>query len=210
MSPKIPKPTTRRGTVIELVVIVVAAIGLAIGVQAVVAKPYRIPSASMKPTLEIGQRVIVNRLTYHLGADPSIGDVVVFHPPVTADDGFAGARCSVEKPTDEVCPVNDPRESDQTFIKRVVAGPGDTLSVKDGIPIVNGHPVEGDWTIRPCHGLGGCNFKQPITIPSDHYFMMGDNRPDSEDSRFWGPIPRDWMIGQAILTYWPPDRIGTL
>jgi signal peptidase I len=109
--------------------------------------------------------------------------------------------------------MNDPSEADDNFIKRVVAGPGDTLEIDNGIPVVNGRPVEGDWTIRPCRqstGGLGCNFRNPITIPADHYFMMGDNRGHSDDSRFWGPVPRDWIVGQAVLTYWPPDRIGTL
>jgi signal peptidase I len=200
----------RRRAFFDLVLIVVLAVGLAVGVQSVVAKPYEIPSESMVPTLEVGQRVIVNRLSYRLGADPDIGDIVVFHPPVTAEPGYAGSRCSVEKPPAAVCPLNDPRESDENFIKRVVAGPGDRLRVLDGIPIVNGEPVEGDWTIRPCGGAGGCDFPDEITVPPDHYFMMGDNRPASEDSRYWGPVPRDWLVGGAVFTYWPPDRVGTL
>ena len=106
--------------------------------------------------------------------------------------------------------MNDPREADDNFIKRVVAGPGDTLEIDDGIPVVNGESVEGDWTIRPCRPTDECNFRDPITIPADHYFMMGDNRGASDDSRYWGPVPRDWIIGEAFFTYWPPDRIGFL
>jgi signal peptidase I len=205
----IPKPATGRGAVFEIVVIVAAAIGLALAIQAFAVKPYQIPSASMEPTLDIGQRVLVNRFSHLLGSDPEIGDVVVFHPPVTAD-GSHGPECSVEREPEQACPMNDPRESDTNFIKRVVAGPGDRLEVVDGIPVVNGERVEGDWTIRPCGGVAACNFPQAITIPPDHYFMMGDNRGSSDDSRFWGPVPRDWIIGQAFLTYWPPDRIGFL
>ena len=62
---------------------------------------------------------------------------------------------------------------------------------------------------RPCGGFSAaCNLPRPITIPPDHYFMMGDNRGESQDSRFWGPVPRDWIIGEAFATYWPPDRVG--
>ena len=107
-------------------------------------------------------------------------------------------------------PDRDPRAADENFIKRIVAGPGDTLSIEDGIPIVNGEPFEGDWEIRPCRGIGGCDFPREITIPPDHYFMMGDNRGASDDSRYWGPVPRDWIIGEAFFTYWPPKRIGFL
>jgi signal peptidase I len=180
----------RRGPVFELVFIVVIAIGLALAVQAYAVKPFQIPSESMEPTLDIGQRVLVNRFSTRLGDDPEPGEVVVFHPPVNATGG-APSECEV--PSDDrkgqVCPEPGPEESDQAFIKRVVAGPGDTLSVRDGIPIVNGQPFQGDWQIIPCHGASGCDFPTPITVPQDHYFMMGDNRPNSDDSRFWGPVP---------------------
>lgn len=193
--------------------IVVLAVGLAVTVQAYAVKPYQIPSASMEPTLDIGQRVLVNRASTRLGADPDPGDVVVFHPPANAvSNGLpeCGASTEVRKPG-QVCPEPGSSEGDETFIKRVVAGPGDRLKVVDGIPIVNGEPFEGDWTIIPCQGAGGgCDFPVAITVPEDDYFMMGDNRPNSEDSRFWGPVPRDWIIGQAVLSYWPPDRIGSL
>jgi signal peptidase I len=62
----------------------------------------------------------------------------------------------------------------------------------------------------PCRGLDACSFPQGITVPRGTYYMMGDNRPDSEDSRYWGPVPRKWIIGKAVFTYWPPDQIGTL
>jgi signal peptidase I len=100
--------------------------------------------------------------------------------------------------------------AETNFIKRVVAGPGDRLRIENGVPIVNGEPPPEEDYIRPCRGLGGCSFETEITIPDDHYFMMGDNRGASDDSRYWGPIPRDWMIGEAFFTYWPPKRIGIL
>jgi signal peptidase I len=167
-------------------------------------KPYQIPSASMLPTLKEGQRVIVNRVTYHFG-DPDIGDIVVFHPPAGAD----AERCGVHRDPREPCPQPTPQESDTNFIKRIVAGPGDRLRIRGGHPVVNGDVAQEDF-IQPCRGGNGCNLPQEITIPPDHYFMMGDNRGASDDSRFWGPIPRDWIIGQAFFTYWPIDRIGFL
>jgi signal peptidase I len=188
-------------------VIVALAIGLALGIQAFVVKPYQIPSESMEPTLDIGQRVLVNRVFTRLGADPSPGDVVVFHPPQGALDGD---KCGAPTETGQPCSEPTSDEADENFIKRVVAGPGDTLKIENGIPIVNGEPFEGDWEIRPCRGQSTCDFPHEITIPPDHYFMMGDNRGASDDSRYWGPVPRDWIIGQAFFTYWPPDRIGIL
>jgi signal peptidase I len=193
---------SKRGTVAELAVIVVVAIGLAMAVQAWAVKPYKIPSPSMEPTLDIGQRVLVNRLGSHFG-DPQIGDIVVFHPPL----GAIERRCGVQPRQGEACAQPGPEESEENFIKRVVAGPGDRLRIEDGHPIVNGVPADEDFA-RACEDPGTCDFPVEITIPDDHYFMMGDNRPSSDDSRFWGPVPRDWIIGEAVVTYWPPDRIG--
>ena len=187
--------------------IVALAIGLALLIQAFVVKPYQIPSGSMEPTLDPGQRVLVNRVVYHL-RDPKIGDIVVFHPPVGANSESCGdphAGNGTRRP----CDRPKPAQSETNFIKRIVAGPGDRLSIQDGHPVVNGIEAKEDF-VRPCRGTGGCSFPEPITIPPDHYFMMGDNRGASDDSRFWGPVPRDWIIGQAFFTYWPPDRIGFL
>jgi signal peptidase I len=207
LSPLIPKPTTGRGAFIELVVIVALAIGLALLIQAFIVKPYQIPSASMEPTLDIGQRVLVDRVSYHFG-DPEIGDIVVFHPPEGAVSGSPECGAKIDT-TKEPCPQPVDQESDTNFIKRIVATPGDTLSIKDGHPVVNGVEAKEDF-INPCRGGMGCNMPKTITIPPNDYFMMGDNRGSSDDSRFWGPVPRDWIIGEAFFTYWPPDRIGFL
>jgi signal peptidase I len=161
----------------------------------------------MEPTLDVGQRVLVNRFVYHF-KDPKIGDIVVFHPPVGADKGtVCGAHLKSEA---EACPEPTPERSDQNFIKRIVAGPGDTLAVKDGHPVVNGIEKSDEPYTNPCGAAPACNLSKPITIPPDMYFMMGDNRGASDDSRFWGPVPRDWIIGEAFATYWPPNRIGGL
>ena len=212
---KIPKPQTGLGAFVELVLIVALAIGLALGIQAFLVRPYQIPSGSMIPTLEIHQRILVNRLTYRLGADPSIGDVVVFHPPLNAvpeeqaEKDVSLPECPVPAKR-SACPTPGDQEADSTFVKRVVAGPGDTLKIVDGHPIVNGEAIdESEWTLRKCR-LSDCNYPEEITIPPDHYFMMGDNRGASKDSRYWGPVPRDWLIGEAFATYWPIDRIGLL
>jgi signal peptidase I len=211
---RLPRPESGLGAVVELIAIVLLAIGLALLIQAYAIKPYQIPSASMEPTLDIGQRVLVNRFIYHLH-DPGIGDIVVFHPP-TGATGEGDPECADPKAgqgTQRACDRVGKDESDQNFIKRIVAGPGDKLSIKDGHPVVNGKIAREDF-INPCHaseaGSVPCNMPKTITIPEDDYFMMGDNRSRSDDSRLWGLVPRSWIIGEAFFTYWPPDRIGFL
>jgi signal peptidase I len=191
-------------SLIELVVIVAAALAFALLIQAVLVKPYRIPSESMEPTLDVGERVLVSRVNYHVSG-PDRGDIVVFHPPAGAD----GNRCGADHPPDEACPRPTPDRSNLNFIKRIVAVPGDTLSIENGHAVVNGK-VQKDSFTKPCEGSGQCTYPRPIKIPPDHFFMMGDNRGASDDSRFWGPVPKKWIIGQAFFTYWPPKRIRIL
>ena len=194
----------RRGSLLELILLVACAIGLAIAVQAWAVKPYEIPSASMEPTLDIGQRVLVNRLGTHFG-DPGIGDIVVFHPPAGAIRD--SAHCGAPHQAQQACPLAVREDAGTNFIKRVVATGGDRLRIVGGHAVVNGHRLDEDYAVA-CHGADKCDLPRPITIPPDHFFVMGDNRPASYDSRYWGAIPKDWIIGKAFATYWPPDRIG--
>jgi signal peptidase I len=228
----------RKGTLgglAEVALIVVIALGMALGIQAWIVKPYKIPSGSMEPTLDIGQRILANRFIYHF-TDPSIGDIIVFRPPAGVDGGKPN-RCGVRTEKGQACPEPVDEPSHENFVKRIVAGPGDTLSIRDGHPVVNGVEKVNEPYITPCTApnKGGftlpkevrnnkplrklflerlepyrdpCNLPKTITIPPNHYFMMGDNRGASEDSRFWGPIPRGWIIGEAFATYWPPNRWG--
>ena len=193
---------------IELVVTVAVAVGVALLVQALVLKPYKIPSGSMIPTLAIHQRILVDRLATH----PGLGDVVVFHPPTGAlqrDDGVCGdprAGMGHPRPCDEI----DGVESSETYVKRVVGLPGDHLKIIGGKVFRDGHKERGTY-VQACEsGPSFCDFPTQITVPAGHYYMMGDNRGLSDDSRFWGPVPQAWIIGTAFFTYWPPDRIGTL
>jgi len=191
-------------SVIELILIVALALGLALLIQAVLVKPYRIPSQSMEPTLRVGERVLVSRVNYHV-SDPDRGDIVVFHPPIGAD----GNECGAAHPPDQPCPRPTPQRANVNFIKRIVAVPGDTLAIQDGHAVVNGKVQKEDFT-NPCAPGGQCNYTRPIKIPPGYFFMMGDNRGESDDSRFWGPVPRKWIIGQAFFSYWPVERIGFL
>jgi signal peptidase I len=198
----------RRSRLFELVFTVVVALGLAVCVQAYAVKPYRIPSGSMEPTLDVGQRVLVDRLTHRLGSSPSVGDVVVFHPPAGADNQVCGSR-TTGAATQTPCAVAVPKQDSQTFIKRVVAVGGDTIAVVDGHAVRNGRRAQEPFA-APCGGDSSCNFPRAIRVPRGFVFMMGDNRGLSDDSRYWGPIPVSWVIGRAVASYWPPARVGGL
>jgi signal peptidase I len=161
----------------------------------------------MEPTLDVGQRVLVNRLSHRLGSDPSVGDIITFHPPAGADT--QPPQCGGQQAEDQSCPTPTSAESSQTFIKRVVGVAGDRISVRDGHVIRNGKATSEPF-IAPCGGGQGCDLPRSITVPKDYVFVMGDNRGQSDDSRFWGPVPIKWVIGKAFATYWPPDRIGIL
>jgi signal peptidase I len=190
----------RVAAVLELALIVVLALAIAEGVQAAVVKPFKIPSGSMEPTLRVGQRVLVNRLVFDFGS-PHRGDVVVFHPP-------SNLTCAVSVGAGEPCPQGDGHPSGTYFVKRIMGMPGDRISIREGHPVINGRELTDEPYITPCGEAAECNMPQTITIPPGHYFMMGDNRGNSDDSRFWGPIPESWMVGEVFFTYWPPDRIG--
>jgi signal peptidase I len=199
--------------IIELIVIIAVALGLALGIQAFIVKPYRIPSGSMEPTLAVGQRVLVDRIGMDL-SEPHVGDIEVFHPPEGAEQQECGPAPHVIRLGAAACSTPVPQESSVNFIKRVVAGPGDEIYIREGHVFRKAagkreFVAEKDSYIRACGSSPECNFPTPIKIPAGHWFMMGDNRGESDDSRFWGPVPTGWIIGQAFLTYWPPDRIGT-
>jgi signal peptidase I len=197
------KQKSTAGSLIELVAIVAVALGLALGIQAFLVKPFRIPSESMVPTLAVGQRVLVDRVTLRFG-EPDRGDIMVFKPPRGADDD----ECGVQQPDNTPCARPTKERSDTNFIKRVVAVGGDQVAIRDGHVILNGKRQEESFT-RPDSECSTCNLTNEITIPEGHFYMMGDNRGASADSREWGPVPKRWLVGQAFFTYWPPKKIGT-
>jgi signal peptidase I len=204
-APKRRQSTLR--SLAELILTVAVAVAVALLVQALLVKPYKIPSGSMIPTLAIHQRILVNRLSTH----PGVGDVVVFHPPAGAlvppDGVCADGRAGLDH--QRACDRPHGPESSQTYVKRVVGLPGDHLRIIAGKVFRNGVRERGSY-IQPCTTPSFCDFPGTITVPPGHYFMMGDNRNESDDSRFWGPIPQSWIIGTAFFTYWPLDRIGPI
>ena len=192
------------GSLIELVVIVAVALGVALGIQAVLVKPFRIPSESMVPTLEIGQRVLVDRVSPRF-SDYERGDVIVFKPPKGADEGV----CATSHPPQQACPRSSDEKSDTNFIKRIVALAGDKISIKRGRVYLNGE-LQKEPFIEPNANCDICNLPEELTVPKDQFYVMGDNRGASLDSRKWGPVPKDNIIGKAFATYWPPGRWGGL
>jgi signal peptidase I len=195
----------RRGRVFQGVFTVAVALVLALSVQAYAVKPYRIPSESMLPTLKVGDRVVADRFSHRMGSIPTVGQIIIFTPPAGATE--VPARCGVPDVSGRACPAATPQKGTTAFVKRVVAVGGDTIRILDGHVIRNGKR-ERDGYIRACGASDGCTLPAPITIPRGSVFLMGDNRGNSDDSRFWGPIPTDWIIGEALVRYWPPDRLG--
>jgi signal peptidase I len=199
-------------SMIEMVVIVAVAAFFAITIQAFAVKPYRIPSGSMLPTLQVGQRILVDRFSHLLGSDPALGDITVFDPPagvttrtcgVPGEGPFYGSGAAAHRS----CSRPLPQKLNTAFVKRVVGLPGDTIAVHNGHVIRNGKAVAEPFA-SSCY-TPECNLTA-ITVPRGDYFLMGDNRGNSDDSRYWGPVPRAWIIGKAVATYWPLSRVGTL
>lgn len=176
---------------------------LVIVVVAITLKPYRIPSEAMAPTLEPKDRIVVRR-----GGDAEVGDIVVVRAPTGATGESAGPQCGQPVREDELCAKSTGEQSDVEFVKRVVAEGGDRLALRDGKVIRNGKPVTEPY-IRPCAPGGPCDFPKPITVPEGQVYLLGDNRGESDDSRFWGAVPESWVRGPVFARYWPPSRWGT-
>ena len=198
----------RRNSLVSLVVTVAVVLGLVFAVQALAVKPYQIPSESMEPTLKVGQRIVVERIGHRLGSTPEVGDVIVFHP---ADDADFGGCADDDQGggTPTPCAVPAKEHDDVTYVKRVVGVAGDRIALKRGRVIRNGKRASEPF-IRRCGSDGDCTFDRTITVPEDTVYVLGDNRGDSRDSRYWGPVRIDWVVGNAVGTYWPPKRVGGL
>jgi signal peptidase I len=173
---------------VGLVVVVV----LALVLLHPVTKRYRLPSESMAPTFALGDKINVDQGAYK-NDTPAVGDIVVYHPPAGAGDGRCGARHAER----QACPKPTPGESPVLFIKRIVAGPGDRVAFKDSHVVLNGKPQREPY-IKRCESDIGCDYPKEITVPDGMYFTAGDNRGASEDSRIYGPVPRGYILGQAM------------
>jgi signal peptidase I len=165
-------------------------------------KPYRVPSESMLPTIDVGDRVLADRHD----RSPEIGDVVIAHPPIGAIENRCGAPRG--EGSRAPCSRATPGLSDVVFIKRVVAGPGDTIAFRDGLVIRNDRPVSEPYARRCTDDI--CEMPEPITVPKGTWFLAGDFRGASDDSRFWGPVPTEAITGVVKYRYWPLKKIGQI
>jgi signal peptidase I len=160
-------------------------------------RSYRVPSGSMLPTLRIGQRVTVDLRAYRRAA-PLLDDIVVFHPAHGADLGNGVCGNPDEGGgSQRPCGVPILRASTQTYIKRIVGLPGDRLAIVNGHVIRNGRRLQ-EAHILACPNIPQCTYPKSVVIPRGDYFLLGDNRGESDDSRFWGPVPRSWMVGKIL------------
>jgi signal peptidase I len=166
----------------ENLTLIAIALCLAILIRTFIAEPRYIPSDSMLPTLHQGDRLVVEKISYLLHT-PHFGDIVVFQPPKELQ------RRGYPK--------------DQAFIKRVIGTPGEIVSIANGKVYLDGKPIQEDYIAEPPNLP-----MEERKVPTDEFFVMGDNRNDSNDSRYWGFLPRGNIIGRAVFRFWPLDRIG--
>jgi signal peptidase I len=184
-SPAPQKHRSRSRSLIEWGIVIVIAVVVSLLIRTFVFQTFFIPSGSMEPTLQLGDRIIVSKLSVELGTIHT-GDILVFKAP---------------KAVASVC-----GDDVADLVKRVIGLPGQHLTSKGNTIYVNGKKLAQPWTHNPILGKAIGN----VVVPKNHYFMMGDNESDSCDSRFWGTIPRSSIIGKAFIRVWPLSRLGFL
>jgi len=181
-----PRFMPRLRTLLEWVAVLAVALVVAIVVRTYVIQTYYIPSISMEPTLLVGDHILVLKAAYRF-TSPAIGDVVVFKAPPQEHNA-----------------CQDPQVQD--LVKRIIALPGDQVSSKGNSIYVNGHLLAQPWQ----HTVAlGTQIRTQVVGPN-RFFVMGDNRPESCDSRVWGTVPRTDVIGKAVLIFWPPSRLSII
>ncbi len=174
-------PPTWRGSILETLDAGIFAGLLSLLIITFVVQAFYIPSGSMEPTLQTGDRLLVSKFAYRIGTI-SRGDVIVFHYP-----------------------LNPSRD----FVKRVVALPTESVELRDGVVLINGEPIKELYPTALPGGDRACTSNYaPQKIPQGYLFVLGDNRCNSEDSRFFGFVPFQNIVGKALFMYWPPPRLG--
>lgn len=186
--------TFRKSTVREYFESIVVAVILALFIRTFVVQAFKIPTGSMEPNLLVGDHLLVNKFVFAPTAGPLERTLLPMRPIRRGD----------------VVVFKYPQEPDRDFIKRVIGLPGETLEVKDRRVLVNGQPIDEPYAhhlfpVMAGDETGGSDVRQrygPVTVPDGHYFMMGDNRDNSEDSRYWGFLPEQYVKGRALMLYW--------
>lgn len=187
-----PGPVRQSHWLREAGLVILVALAVALLLRTFVVQTFFIPSGSMEPTLQIGDRILVNKLSYHLHS-VNRGDIVVFSRPPAEDCG-------------------GPEVDD--LVKRVIGLPGETISLSGGYVDINGKRLDETWLPASRQGVTGegppgtpYDLARPYRIPTNDYFVMGDNRTDSCDSRYWGTVQRSLIIGKVELRIWPIGRV---
>ncbi len=189
---------------LEMAVLFIIALVLAIYLQAFMIKPFIIPSPSMEPNLREGDRVLVDRVTYHF-REPRRGEVIVFRFDPNDPANRTQGSNAVSRSLDLLAEVlNITHQESLPFIKRVVGIGGDTVELRDGELFVNGEPYEAEYEFYSDDSNGRWE------VPEGAVMVMGDNRPNSNDSRRWGFVPLETIIGRAVVVWWPPSRWSSL
>jgi signal peptidase I len=189
----------------ELPALIVIAFVLALLIKTFLVQAFFIPSPSMHPTLQEGDRVLVNKLAYRFG-EPERGDIIVFENPDPSSQPDRGALSAFWHWLIEGLGVSSPPDKD--FIKRVIGLPGDTVEQRGGRILVNGEVLDEPWLPR---GPKDSRPSPPKEVPKGFLYVAGDNRLNSNDSRFGlGLVPRDKVVGKAFVIIWPPSRLGWL
>jgi signal peptidase I len=200
-----PKTSSRWGFLTELPGLMIISLVLALLIKTFVFQAFYIPSGSMLPTLEVGDRVLVNKVVYHLHS-PRRGDVIVFEDPDPAAQPDRSPLSGFWHWLTEGLGVSASAERD--FIKRVIALPGETIEIDRGRVLVDGRELKDEPYLNE---LADMSDFPPHTVPADSVFVMGDNRTSSSDSRSsLGDIPHDRIIGRAFVIIWPPSRLRWL
>ncbi|MFQ5968242.1 MAG: signal peptidase I [Acidimicrobiia bacterium] len=198
-----PEPRKKRSFWAELPILVLVALAVAILIKTFLVQAFYIPSLSMIPTLEVGDRVLVSKISYELG-EVERGDVVVFDSPFSSNDERESFLELARRTIMESLGLK--LAATQDFIKRVIAVEGDVIEIRSGNLYVNGQPLAEPYL---ADGADMADFG-PETVPVGTVFVMGDNRARSQDSRRFGPIEVSSIIGRAFARVWPIDRIGGL